>query len=182
MTQLPELPDIQFKHVWILTGPLSTIMLLFVAYRKYRHSGSVLNRYDSNDMCIFFHIWTHALGNFAFAIVNFPLMDDVISCTVRKWVVLWIEAMTIFSNLPILLDFCLRTSSTEFYQVMPIPVFKLPGNPLMTIYANKFAPLNVFPQAIIGRKLLNAKLSFELQVLRSLAETHSTQTLRCTDL
>ena len=77
---------LEFKHVWMVVGPVLSGCLLRVAHKKYRQSGTILRTYASNDAAVFFQLWAHFIGNIAFAVVNFPLVGAALSCTVRKWV------------------------------------------------------------------------------------------------
>ena len=107
---------IELRHVWILAGPVTSALVLRTASLKYHQSNTILRKYESNDVCIFFQFWVHFITNVTFAVLNIPQVEAFVTCTVRKWILLWVASMTFFNNLPSLLDFCMRTNNTHFYQ------------------------------------------------------------------
>ena len=77
---------------------------------------SVHRCYPSNDTSLFFLYCSQFLANFVFSILLIPQISIHISCNFRKWTVLWLHHVVIFSHLPATLDGAMRTENFPFYK------------------------------------------------------------------
>ena len=112
-----NIDSLEFKHFWMVAGPLISLYIITSAYRKSKQPNTFLRRYNSIDVCIFFELWALVISNVTFALLNCPPIKELVPCTIRIWVVLWVGSIAVFNHLPSMLDFCMRMFNPLFYEM-----------------------------------------------------------------
>ena len=118
-----DIGDLRLKHAWMLCGPIITGLVLRKAHKKYYMANTILRRYESNDVCIFYQLWVQLIATVTFTVLNIPMVENHTSCNFRKWILLWTTSLIFFSHMPNMLDFCMRTNNTPFYQMFHSRLF-----------------------------------------------------------
>ena len=111
-----EWPDLNFRTFWTVVSLATSVLTLVWPYAKKSRAWTILDRYNSNDTCIFYWLWTHAYANIYY-LHNFNTC-----CT---WLlVLWYQSLDHFLGSsadsvllprPSMLDCTVRTNDTAFY-------------------------------------------------------------------
>ena len=124
-------------NIWMITGPLLSILVLALFCWKYNHPQTLLRKYKSSDVCILQQLLAHLFGNLVLAIFNIPYIANTASCTVRKWFMIWAHSVVSFCHLTAVLDFGIRTSNLTFYHLFHS---KSPYNFLLAIVISTWVP------------------------------------------
>ena len=135
-----EQPNFNFEFISMILGLFLSFGVLIIAYRKYHKQRTIFRYYQSHDICVFYQFIAHASANCLFILINNPPFSLFVTCTIRKWVLIWAQSVFAFSHLPSLLDFCIRTIETPFYVQFHA---RSPYNLLLTIVLCTWVPGNI---------------------------------------
>ena len=105
-----------FEHVLVLAACCLSIFTIRRLNLKSRGPGTLLGRYNSSDICIYYQAWIHAICNVTLFILSIPIIHDLFPCYLLKWVFLYSIPITLLSHVASMLDCAVRTNDTPFYE------------------------------------------------------------------
>ena len=107
---------ISLENVTRFSGLPLSVFLIWRLHKKSNQRGTICNKFPSNDACMYYQLWTHAVGNFLLTMLALPVVDENLPCYMKKVPYMSLGAVVFLTHLPSILDCAVRTNDTPFYQ------------------------------------------------------------------